>query len=56
VHVAGLRAEEPLLKAKCHGRKTEIVKLMGVVYKWVTKTQAADTLLQNNLLHLAAVT
>lgn len=31
--MAGLRAKEPLLKAKCHGKKTEIFKLMDIDYK-----------------------
>lgn len=56
MRVAGLQDKEPLLKAKCHGKQTEIVELVGVDYKWVTKTEAEEMLFRNNLLDLAAVT
>ena len=56
MHVVGLHDKEPLLKAKCHQKKTETVKLLDVDYKRVTKMQATEMLFRNNLLDLAAVT
>lgn len=56
MHVAALHDKEPLLKAKCHQKKTEIVKRLDVDYKWVTKMQKTQMPFRNNLLDLAAVT